>query len=146
MMQILLADDDIDDCMMFSDALEDLKLNVRLQLVHDGEHLMKTLITNTEKPDIVFLDLNMPRKNGNTCLEEIKTNIDLKNIPVVIISTSCDDSVADVLYKKGAHFYICKPTDYKVLRHNVDYTVSQIRQSLIRPSREQFILTKPSGA
>ena len=73
-MFILLADDDTDDCIFFKEALDELLLPTKLMTVHDGEQLMHLLANeSTELPDVLFLDLNMPRKNGFECLEEIKS-------------------------------------------------------------------------
>ena len=72
-LNILLADDDYDDCMFFKKALESLPIVSQLKMVHDGEQLMDLLLSEaTTLPDILFLDLNMPRMNGMECLMEIK--------------------------------------------------------------------------
>jgi len=116
-LKILLADDDTDDCLLFTEVLEELQLQTALTIVHDGEQLMQVLTkTSNEICDVLFLDLNMPRKNGFVCLEEIKRNDKLKSIPVIIFSTAYDQSVADVLYKNGAQHYICKPGDFYELK------------------------------
>ena len=74
-LNILLADDDLDDCLFFKEALEGMPVNTHLTAVHDGEQLMQLLANEKIKlPDILFLDLNMPRKNGFECLTEIKQN------------------------------------------------------------------------
>ena len=74
-LDILLADDDLDDCLFFKDALEDMPAYTKFTAVHDGEQLMQ-LLTHEKNglPDILFLDLNMPRKNGFECLTEIRQN------------------------------------------------------------------------
>lgn len=73
---ILLADDDIDDCSFFKEALEKLSLNTIFNVVNDGEKLMFYLQKLTsELPDVLFLDLNMHRKNGFECLNEIKKTL-----------------------------------------------------------------------
>lgn len=88
---MLLADDDEDDCLFFKDAIEELPVNASLQTVNDGEQLMRMLNTKSMSlPDILFLDLNMPRKTGYECLSEIKLSEKLKTLPVVIYSTSMD--------------------------------------------------------
>src|SRR5678810_1195225 len=103
---IFLADDDKDDCLFFSDAVEELQLPVQLTTVHDGEQLMCRLFQmDTYLPFALFLVFNMPRKNGYTCLTEIKTNEALSTIPIIIISTSYDEQMADGLYQTGAHYY-----------------------------------------
>src|SRR5665647_2218424 len=87
-LNILLADDDTDDCIFFKEALRELLLYTNLTTVQDGEQLMQLLTNETnELPHILFLDLNMPRKNGFECLSEIKQNKNLKDLPVVIFTT-----------------------------------------------------------
>ncbi len=95
---ILLAEDDKDDCLLFQEALEELDLQTQLTFVHDGVQLMQLLTKNSNQIfDVLFLDLNMPCKNGYECLEEIKRSDELKSLPIIIFSTSYDQSVADLL-------------------------------------------------
>lgn len=116
-LNILLADDDMDDCMFFKEALEGLPLSTKLSITNDGEQLMQSLLHSTSNiPDILFLDLNMPRINGFACLNEIKNSDVLKSIPVVILSTSYEKRIAEELYKSGAQCYICKPNDFSQLK------------------------------
>lgn len=87
-LNILLADDDTDDCTFFKEALKEFPLPTHLIAVHDGEQLMKLLTNQTnELPHVLFLNLNMPRKNGFECLREIKFNKKLKQLPVIVFST-----------------------------------------------------------
>ena len=114
---LLLADDDSDDCIFFKDALDDLPVSVNLITVKDGVELMQTLSSNTQQlPDILFLDLNMPRKTGFECLSEIKENERLKHLPIIILSTSLDMKVVNSLHDMGAHYYIRKPGEFKQLK------------------------------
>jgi CheY-like chemotaxis protein len=116
-LNILLADDDMDDCNFFKDALNALPLNTQLKIVHDGESLMAYLSENAHQlPDVLFLDLNMPRKNGFECLTELQDNVQLKNIPVVIFSTSFPKAIIDKVFKMGANLYIRKPGDFAQLK------------------------------
>src|SRR5450759_3766148 len=88
-LNILLADDDTDDCFFFDKALRETPIATHLTIVHDGEQLMDYLSKNSEHlPDVLFLDLSMPRKTGFECLSEIKENKKLKDLPVVMFSTS----------------------------------------------------------
>jgi CheY-like chemotaxis protein len=96
---ILLADDDKADCLLFKDALEELPINAFLTIVENGEQVIEVL-TNAKNnlPDVLFLDLNMPRKNGFATLGEIKRNSELYKLPIVIFSTSSEvDTVKKVL-------------------------------------------------
>ncbi len=124
---VLLADDDKDDCMLFREALEELELPTKLTTVSDGEQLMNLLNQTSEQfYNVLFLDLNMPRKNGFTCLEEIKCNPKLKSLPVIIFSTSYDLAIADKLYKSGAQHYICKPVDFLQLKNTIRQAITFI--------------------
>src|SRR3990170_4543136 len=106
---ILLSDDDRDDRYFFYKAVITLSPQTHLTMVDDGAKLMTYLSENSEKlPDILFLDYNMPRKNGFECLSEIKSTPALKALPVIIYSTYVHEDVANMLYAKGAHYYIRK--------------------------------------
>ena len=143
-LSVLLADDDTDDCIFFKEAIEELRLPTKLSTLHDGEQLMLHL--NNEKnelPDVLFLDLNMPRKNGFECLSEIKGNQNLKQLPVIIFSTSFEQEVVNLLYKNGAQYFIRKPPEflqYKKIIHQT-FTILIIPQNISQPSRENFVLT-----
>ncbi len=116
-LNILLADDDEDDRFFFKEAIDKVKVKTNLTLVNDGVELMRYL-HNPEniKPHVVFLDLNMPRKGGIECLEEIRANKDYKDLMIAIYSTSASDSDIEETFVKGANVYIRKPNDFKVLR------------------------------
>ena len=141
--KILLADDDKDDCLFFQDALEGISLTTQFKAVYDGEQLMRHLTKETDElPTVLFLDLNMPRKNGFACLEEIKRSENLKQIPVIIFSTSYDENIADLLYKGGAHYYICKPADFSELKKIIGHALQLILQEkTLQPPKEKFLLS-----
>ncbi|MDO6601720.1 response regulator [Arenibacter palladensis] len=138
--QILLADDDEDDCMFFREALEELSLCATLKTVNNGVELMNFLENNLlNLPQILFLDLNMPRKSGAECLEEIKQSEKFKHLPVIIYSTSSNIDVMDQLYGKGAQYYIRKPADFSNLKSVISRTIDLILQKNVLPScREEF--------
>ena len=139
---LVLADDDSDDCLLFREALDELNLGSILQVVNDGEQLMVSLNNIKELPDILFLDLNMPRKNGVECLSEIKTSERLKQLPVVVISTSIQASEVERLYDLGAQFYIRKPNQYDELKSSLlsALTLSD-KLNGQQPSRQKFLLS-----
>lgn len=111
---ILLADDDIDDREFFEDIIKEIHPNINFNSVADGNELMKVLTAcNGILPDLLFLDLNMPGKNGKQCLEEIRSNTQLKNLPVIIYSTSSlAQDIADT-YSIGANLYFRKPNSFR---------------------------------
>lgn len=127
---LLLADDDLDDCNFFKEALEELNLTTSIRIVNDGVELMQLLLQNGFLlPDVIFLDINMPQKNGFECLLEIKRNDKLKQIPVIIISTSFDKKAVDQFYEKGAHYYIRKPTEFSQLKLAIQKSLLYISES-----------------
>jgi len=139
---ILLADDDEDDRMFFQKALQELNINHRFSEVINGERLMTYLQKNTDNlPDILFLDLNMPRKNGTECLTELKANPLLKDIAVVICSTSMHEDSVDLLYKLGAHYYMHK-SDYGEMAGMIDRVLALLAASSQRPPCEDFIVNR----
>lgn len=139
---ILLADDDKVDCMFFQEAIEELPIQANLTVVNDGEQLME-LLTNqiNEQFDILFLDLNMPRKNGMTCLKEIKSIEKLKSLPVIMFSTSYDESIDDLLYKNAAQHYIRKPADFFALKSLIQMALTlALGKHSALPLKENFLI------
>ncbi|WP_296620002.1 response regulator [Marivirga sp.] len=141
-LNLLLADDDMDDCFLFKEALKGLPISAKLTTVNDGAQLMQLLSAKESLlPDALFLDLNMPRKTGFECLSEIKAIDKLMNLPVIIFSTSFDIDVVNLLYEKGAYYYICKPGKFDKLKKVIFEAVTLSSQSkLTQPSRDKFIL------
>lgn len=140
--KILLAEDDDDDCLIFTYALEELTLAYNLTTVKNGEDLM--LLLNDDKaqlPDILFLDINMPRKNGFECLLEIKSNQRLEMLPVIIFSTSFFLPSVERLYSDGAHYYVRKPNDVGQLQKTIDQVLSLTAQpGCPQPPMKEFVL------
>jgi CheY-like chemotaxis protein len=136
-LQILLADDDKDDCFLFREALSELPIPTELETVHDGEELMTYLENNSDNlPQVLFLDLNMPKKNGFECLTEIKHNKKLNQIPVIMFSTSYprdmdyEQNIIKVLYNIGALDYIRKPEDFTKLKQLIHSMLLKIKDLL----------------
>ena len=131
---VLLADDDEDDCFFFQEALNELPASAHLTVVHDGEQLMQLLAKTTDSlPDVLFLDLNMPRKNGFECLLEIRSNEQLKQLPVVILSTSFDRAMADRLYRSGANCCMSKPSVHPELKSLIQQALTLVAQKADLP-------------
>jgi len=146
-LNILLADDDTDDCFFFKEALDELLLSTNLTVVNDGEQLMQLLISETnEFPDVLFLDLNMPRKNGFECLSEIKLSKKLNQLPVIIFSTSFEQEVVNQLYQNGAQYFIRKPSEFSQFKKIIQQSLALIAQENIsQPTRENFVITVQNG-
>lgn len=141
-LNLLLADDDTDDCFIFNEALEELNMSAKLTTVNDGVQLMQLLSANeTLLPDALFLDLNMPRKGGIECLSEIKISDKLMKLPVIIYSTSLNMEIVDLLYQKGAYYYICKPGEFDKIKKVIFEAITLISQNkLMQPDRDKFVL------
>ncbi len=116
-LHIMLADDDEDDRLFFREAFEEIKIDYNFTAFNDGEQLMDYL--NKEEnplPDIIFLDLNMPRKSGIECLKEMRSDDRLKKISVAIYSTSSSEQDIEDTFVSGANVYIKKPNDFNMLK------------------------------
>jgi CheY-like chemotaxis protein len=118
-----MADDDDDDCMLARDALAESRLANELHLVRDGEELMDYLYRRGKytdpklapRPGLILLDLNMPKKDGREALGEIKSDPQLKHIPVVVLTTSKAEEDIYRSYELGANSYITKPVTFASL-------------------------------
>jgi CheY-like chemotaxis protein len=111
-------------------------------MVNNGMELMDYLTKeNNPLPDLLFLDLNMPRKNGLQCLKEIRGNPKLKNISIAIYSTSSSEKDIDDTFRNGANVYIKKPNDFNLLKQVLDKVVMAAWQYQEPPfNRENFLL------
>ena len=111
---IWLADDDVDDCEFFEDALKQLLPNTALTIIPNGEVLINTL-TPATKPDMLFLDINMPCKNGIDCLVEIRAQRHFCRLPVVIFTSTKASRFIHTSYGYGANLFYSKPTSFQEL-------------------------------
>ena len=146
-LNVLFADDDSDDRSFFEKALKEVAISTNLTTVNDGELLMKYLADNSEQlPNVLFLDLNMPRKNGFECLCEINENEKLKDLSVVIFSTSYPQDksyelgMISNLFNLGAHVYIRKPTDLNQLKQLLDHSLRMVVEKVVSNIRLKYIL------
>jgi CheY-like chemotaxis protein len=134
--EILLVEDDPGDVLMTREAFADYKLRNQLHVVSDGADAMAFLRQEGEhadkpRPDLVLLDLNLPRMDGREVLEAIKSDPELSSIPVVVLTTS--EAEDDVLrsYSLHANAYVTKPVDFErfieVVRQIDDFFVTVVR-------------------
>ena len=107
-----MAEDDVEDVDIFKDVLNDLAFDLNLEIAANGLELIKMLEESEVFPELIFLDLNMPFKNGMICLEEIKANPRWKDVKVIILSTSSHKDQIKAAYDKGADFYMVKLSNY----------------------------------
>ena len=114
--RILVVDDDPVDVRLMQEALRESKVLAIMESVYDGVEAMAYLrredkYSQARRPDLILLDLNMPRKDGREVLSEIKADSDLRRIPVVILTTSKADQDVVQTYDLGANAYVVKPVD-----------------------------------
>lgn len=133
---ILMVEDNPDDVYLTIEALKDAKVHNSMYTVEDGVEALKFLrhegeFANAPRPDLILLDLNLPRKSGREVLSEIKTDPDLTPIPVVILTTSAADEDILKAYELHANCYITKPVDFDqfitVVRTIEDFWFSIVR-------------------
>jgi CheY-like chemotaxis protein len=139
---VILAEDDEDDRLFFTDALHELTIPTLLTTVNDGEQLMAFLNNaENELAQVLFLDINMPRKSGFDCLAEIKKSERLNALPVIIFSTSFDKEVVDQLHDLGANYYMRKPGGFLRLKEIIQRSLDlMITTGLDQPTKERFVL------
>jgi CheY-like chemotaxis protein len=134
--EVLLVEDDPGDVVLTKEAFADNKVSNKLSIVSDGEEAMRFLrregdYTDAPRPDLVLLDLNLPRMDGRQVLEEIKADETLRTIPVVVLTTS--EAEEDILrsYRLHANAYVTKPVDFdqfiKVVRQIDNFFVSVVK-------------------
>ncbi|MCW3006335.1 MAG: response regulator receiver protein [Solirubrobacterales bacterium] len=139
---VLLVEDDPGDTLMIKEAFEDNKVRNRLSTVADGVEALAFLrrqgeFSDAPRPDLILLDLNLPRKDGREVLEEIKDDPELRTIPVVVLTTS--EAEEDILrsYSLHANAYVTKPVDFdrfiEVVRQIDEFFVEVVR--LPQPGR-----------
>ncbi|MCE1245115.1 MAG: response regulator [Firmicutes bacterium] len=114
---ILLVEDDQGDIELTREALKDSKLNINLHVARDGVEALAFLrkqqpFEKAVRPDLILLDINMPRKNGRETLQEIRSDEELKSIPVVVLTSSNSDEDITKSYEIGANCYITKPVGF----------------------------------
>jgi CheY-like chemotaxis protein len=112
---ILLVDDDEDDQVLFIDALNQINNSLNCYIANNGIEALNTLRQTSPMPDIIFLDLNMPKMGGYECLAEIKKERKFNHIPVIIFSTTKIDSERQRTIQMGANYFFTKPSDFNIL-------------------------------
>jgi CheY-like chemotaxis protein len=123
-----LIDDDADDQEIFLSVLETINPTVHCVTARNGREAMLKLTTEEVKPDLIFLDLNMPLMNGKQFLEACSRLEDCRKIPVVILSTSSDRQSIQETLKLGARNFITKPDKFSVWGRLIEETINAYRQ------------------
>jgi len=142
-LNIILAEDDYDDRLLFEESIDELPVSVKINTFNNGDELMEWLKDDRNKmPDALFLDLNMPRKNGFSALGEIKRDKKLQDLPVIIFSTATNNEMIKQVFKDAAHYYIRKPANYWELKELIYKSLKLIAdRDLDLPGKESFMLT-----
>ncbi|MDN3687311.1 response regulator [Cyclobacterium jeungdonense] len=143
---ILLADDDPSDCLLFKEALDELPVTASLTMVQNGEQVIEELTKKgKELPDVLFLDINMPRKSGFATLGEIKRNTGLQKLPVIMFSTSSDLESVKKVFRDAAHYYICKPVEFSQWKKVIYEALTLVmNKDNPLPLQENFMITGAS--
>ena len=125
--KILLVDDDADDQLFFVDAINELNSKLECGIANNGVEALQYLQNTPLLPSLIFLDLNMPLMNGFECLNQLKQIDKLKEIPVIIFTTSNHAADIDLTLSMGAKMFLTKPSDFIVLKNKLN----QILQTFI---------------
>lgn len=138
---IYLADDDQDDRILFLDAVEELDLPVIVNVFEDGLQVLKKLsAAMSSLPEIIFLDINMPGRNGFECLEEIRNlPAPLRDLKIIMLSTSNTPENINLCYTLGADFYAVKPSTFQELKELLGSILKIDWGTLVR-NKSEFLL------
>lgn len=128
--------------MLFEDALNQVRSGIRLFTAEDG-HTLLEMLKHGPLPDIVFLDLNMPGKNGFECLQEIRREETWRHIPVIIFSTTAQMDAVRKTYDLGANYFMRKPQSFPALKKLLNQVFSLDLRTLFTPKKETFLLYSP---
>jgi CheY-like chemotaxis protein len=133
---LLIVDDDTDDRSLFIEAVRDVDENIQCTEARNGEEALELLNNSAAAlPDCIFLDLRMPRLSGKKCLQQIKTDERLKNIPVYIYTTSRGVEESAELKQMGALHFISKPNS----EEDVYYLVAMALEELLHPPNNDHL-------
>lgn len=136
---ILLVDDDADDSDLFAEALGEIDATITYYNAVDGQEALDKLGNDViSKPDIIFLDINMPGMDGWQCLTHLKANAFLKHIPVIMYSTSAAWQEMQLAAKMGALGFLSKPSDYSTLKKALLHLTRQTSEEGLQQSIEQL--------
>lgn len=124
--RIYYADDDPDDAFLFREATQEINAALQLEIAENGIKLMSLLLASIKLPDVIFLDINMPLKNGLECLRDIKASTVWKDIPIVMFSTSVDPHTVERAMALGAFQFVQKPAYFPILKDAIESCLTSI--------------------
>jgi CheY-like chemotaxis protein len=141
-LHIFFGDDDQEDIDFFKRAINETSEEIKITIAKDGLELLQFL--DVVIPDLIFLDLNMPRMNGVDCLKEIRNRLTCKEVPVIIYSTTAEKSHIEITYALGANMYIQKPPNYGKIKDQLKQTLSLSFNDLCpQPPKEKYFVRLP---
>jgi CheY-like chemotaxis protein len=135
---IFYTDDDEDDLSIFADAVESLPKKIQLQTYNGGDKLLNAIYNPPPTPHLVFLDLNMPGKNGFDVLSEMRNGDKAIDIPVVIFSTSNEPTIIEKCRRLGANYFITKPVLMKDIIRSIQHAI-EIDWKKFIPTDRNFV-------
>lgn len=137
-LNIFYTDDDVEDQLMFIDAVQEVSNNTNVTTQNNGDDLLRLLKSPPPRPSVIFLDLNMPVKNGFEVLKELKESADFNRVPVVIFTTSDHETAIETTRRLGANLYIPKPLSFTSLKGVIKHVLS-INWSTFQLSDGNFV-------
>lgn len=138
---VLMAEDDDDDYMVFSLAIDELSVRVVLTRAENGDILFKLLEKDEKHPDMLFLDLLLPCKNGKDCLREIRANSKYDSMPIIVYSSLEDLQSIEFCYREGSNLYAIKPHSLRELKDVLEKIFSvNWKKMMYYPPMSRFIV------
>lgn len=142
---ILLAEDDEDDVTLFRTVLQEVAPNAELRRAKDGEQLMH-MLSEQSLPDILFLDVMMPCKDGRQCIQEIRADAAFDKLPVVVYSYLTDPVMANFFYEKGANAFMHKPYSFERLAALLKNIFADTSGLLVSKPYDAYLLNAKDAA
>lgn len=131
--KVLLADDDNDDRELFSEALASIDAEVLYEGVVDGGEAIEALAGDAHRPNIIFLDINMPVMNGWDVLKRIKSDSQYDDIPVIVYSTSSGEREKRITFDLGALCFVTKPESVRLIKAMLEIVISKVKSNDVSP-------------
>ena len=138
---IWLADDDRDDCEMFTDVISQILPFANVTIVSNGEMLMQKLEDTNKPPDCLFLDINMPLMDGLECLLQIRAKRNFSSLPVIIFSSTTQQAHLNSSYQYGANLFFTKPSSFAELIAGLSTIFKMNWKSRDKNAFQPFLLT-----
>lgn len=139
LLKLLIAEDDTDDFELIKDAIEECNLSVTIERAENGDILIKIL--DDRIPDLLFLDILLPCKDGRQCLKEIRSNRKYDLLPIIIYSSSNAWAEVEFCFREGANLYVIKPTSFDELKLMLEKILKiDWKKSLYYPPLPDFLV------